>query len=824
MGLKLKISSGYFLLILVLASIIYLYHEKEIRKDALRKEENELADLHNLSQRVYMYLLDLFSQSEVAVAWTEDDFADYCIKLDDFHETLKTLKGRIHTSQQQARVDTFALLLNEKKQLLATIMITFDELSEVSEIVSEQIPVIVSQVRRGRTVPVQPTQTNDTVVKSKPIQQEKRKSIWNVFRRKENKSAYLTQKEQAVIEPKNEIKETRQEKDIKNVRLPIAVPLLQNLSREVTERQKIQRERLLLQMDSLYKNNQLLSIRLNTLISDFEREANLHLLFRYEALQKSREQSSNIIAGLAAFVFFLAVVLYIIVHRDINKRNRYQKALMVADEKSKELLQLRKNMMLTISHDIRGPLNTIICSAELATDIREKKKRNRHLEHIKDSGNYILSLVNNLLDMYRLNESKETRNDIPFQLNNLLERIVTGFTLQANDKGLIFNTDFTNIDVTVRGDADRIEQIADNLLTNAIKFTTSGTVGCKANYMNSKLTLEISDTGIGMDSEVVERIFTPFERVASSMNVEGFGLGLSITKGLVSLLEGTIRVTSTPGKGSCFTVTLPLPETSEKIEEEMNVSLSSGRLPRRVLVIDDDPMQLEVTKEIMERNGITCQACHYAKDVVNELRKAQYDLLLTDMQMPGINGLELLQLLRTSNIGDSKSIPIAAMTARGDKDKDSFVEAGFIGCIHKPFSTKELLCFLSTLMTEKRKNRNHYPKFSALTAEVRGKREMLQLFIQESEENVFALEKALQNNDYKRMRETVHRMMPIWELLQVDEILHSYQSVLHNETILPDTIYRQTKQIASYIRELITEAKDEIAIMDDETENIDSRG
>lgn len=824
MGLKLKISSGYFLLILVLVSIIYLYHEKEIRKDALRKEENELADLHNLSQRVYMYLLDLFSQSEVAVAWTEDDFADYCIKLDDFHETLKTLKERIHTSQQQARVDTFALLLNEKKQLLATIMITFDELAEVGEIVSEQIPVIVSQVRRGRTVPVQPIQINDTAVKSKPIQQKKRKSIWNVFRRKENKSAYLMQKEQAVIEQKNEIKETKQEKGVKNVHLPIAVPLLHNLSREVTERQKIQRERLLLQMDSLYKNNQLLSIRLNTLISDFEREANLHLLFRYEALQKSREQSSNIIAGLAAFVFFLAVVLYIIVHRDINKRNRYQKALMVADEKSKELLQLRKNMMLTISHDIRGPLNTIICSAELATDTREKKKRNRHLDHIKDSGNYILSLVNNLLDMYRLNESKETRNDIPFQLNNLLERIVTGFTLQANDKGLIFNTDFTNIDVTVRGDADRIEQIADNLLTNAIKFTTSGTVGCKANYMNSKLTLEISDTGIGMDSEVVGRIFTPFERVASSMNVEGFGLGLSITKALVSLLEGTIRVTSTPGKGSCFTVTLPLPETSVKIEEEMNVSLSSGRLPRRVLVIDDDPMQLEITKEIMERNGITCQAYHYAKDVVNELRKAQYDLLLTDMQMPGINGLELLQLLRTSNIGDSKSIPIAAMTARGDKDKDSFVEAGFIGCIHKPFSTKELLCFLSTLMTEERKNRSHYPKFSALTAEVRGRREMLQLFIQESEENVYALEIALQNNDYKRMRETVHRMMPIWELLQVDEILHSYQSVLHNETILPDTIYRQTKQIISYIRELITEAKDEIAIMDDETENIDSRG
>lgn len=822
MGLKLKISSGYFLLILVLVSIVYLYNEKEIKKDALRKEESELADLHNLSQRVYIYLLGLFSQSEVAVAWTEEDFADYCIKLEDFHETLRTLKERIHTSQQQARIDSLTLLLDEKKQLLAAIMTTFDEVSEVSEIVSEQIPVIVSQVRRGRTI--QPVQTNDTVVESKPEQQEGKKSIWNVFKKKETKSAYLMQREQAVTEQKKEIKETRQNEEVRNVRLPVAVPLLHNLSREVAERQRVQRGRLLRQMDILYENNQILSVRLNTLISDFEREANLHLLSRYEILQSSREQSSNIIAGLAAFVFLLAVVLYITVHRDINKRNRYQQALKVTDEKNKDLLQLRKKMMLTISHDIRGPLNTIICSAELAADTREKKKRNNHLNHIKDSGNYILNLVNNLLDMYRLNESKETRNDAPFRLDALLERITTRFTLQANDKGLMFTTEFVGIGITARGDADRIEQIADNLLTNAIKFTDSGTVGCKVAYMKGSLTLEILDTGIGMDAEVVERIFAPFERVAPSLNVEGFGLGLSITKGLVNLLEGTIWVESMPGKGSCFTVTLPLLETSEKIEKENHVPVSSGHLPRRVLVIDDDPMQLEITKEILERSSITCRACHYAKEVVNELRQIPYDLLLTDMQMPGTNGLELLQLLRTSNIGNSKTIPIAAMTARGDMDKSRFTEAGFIGCIQKPFSTKELLYFLSTLVTQDRKKGSHQPNFAALTAEVGAKREMLQLFIRESEKNISELEKASQNDDCKQMCETVHCMMPIWELLQVDEILHDYRSALHDDKISTDVIREQTRQVISYIRELIAEAINEITVMDDGTENINSRG
>lgn len=366
-----------------------------------------------------------------------------------------------------------------------------------------------------------------------------------------------------------------------------------------------------------------------------------------------------------------------------------------------------------------------------------------------------------------------------------------------------------------------IHQIT-SALDDAIKFTNSGTVGCKANYIEDRLILEISDTGIGIDAEVVGRIFTPFERFASSLNVEGFGLGLSITKGLVDLLEGTIQVDSTLGKGSCFTVTLPLPRTSEKIEEEKNVPLSFGRLPDRVLIIDDDQMQLEITKEILERNGIVCKICRYAKDVVNELRQSHYDLLLTDMQMPGTTGLELLMLLRSSNIGNSKTIPIAVMTARGDMNKEGLIEAGFIGCIHKPFFEKELLDFLSALMAEERKMKKHHPNFAALTRESRDKRKILQLFIHESEENILELEKALQSDDYKRMRETVHRMMPIWELLQVDEILHDYQSLVRNEKILPDLIGEQTRQIISYIRELIREAKNLTLDIDDEAKNIDS--
>lgn len=141
-------------------------------------------------------------------------------------------------------------------------------------------------------------------------------------------------------------------------------------------------------------------------------------------------------------------------------------------DRNNELLETRKNVILTISHDIRGPLNIIYGYVELAKDTRDRKRRNHHLENIETECKHILHLLNNLLDVYRLNESKETCNNVPFNLNDLLERIVTGFSHIANNKGIIFHHDSQNTDVVLCGDMDRISQIIDNLLTNAVKLQT----------------------------------------------------------------------------------------------------------------------------------------------------------------------------------------------------------------------------------------------------------------------------------------------------------------------------------------------------------------
>ena len=246
-------------------------------------------------------------------------------------------------------------------------------------------------------------------------------------------------------------------------------------------------------------------------------------------------------------------------------------------------------------------------------DTREKKRRNTHLNNIRIVCRHVVHLLNNLLDVYRLNEAKETRNDVPFNLNALLERIAFGFSHVVNNKGILFSHDFTDTDVKLCGDVDRIEQILDNLLSNAVKFTETGTISLNARYNEGKLLLEVKDTGIGMSKDALSRIFRPFERLGSVRNAEGFGLGLPITKGLVNLLGGTIDVTSDIDRGSTFRVTLPLKTTDETIESESLTIPHPAHLPQNVLVIDDDAMLLDVIKEMLERNGMNCTAHNHQR-------------------------------------------------------------------------------------------------------------------------------------------------------------------------------------------------------------------
>ena len=293
------------------------------------------------------------------------------------------------------------------------------------------------------------------------------------------------------------------------------------------------------------------------------------------------------------------------------------------------------------------------------------------------------------------------------------------------------------------------------------------------------------------------------------------------SQGLVNLLDGTIEVTSLINCGSTFRVTLPMPETDEPLESEKHVPAHFTHLHHNVLVIDDDSMLQAVIKEMLERNGMTCTTCTTVKEVVKAMREKDYDLLLTDILMPYTNGFELLTLLRNSSIGNSKTIPIVAMTARGEKEKDAFLNAGFTACIYKPFSSTELIGLLSTI-ERGCPDKKHDVDFSMMLCEVSDKIKLLCSFIDQSKKDVEELNSAIENCNRKKLRETVHRMLPMWKLLHNEEMLFAYRSLLKDERASDTALKEYTQRIINHTDMLMAAAKNEIKRQTNETENTDS--
>lgn len=255
----------------------------------------------------------------------------------------------------------------------------------------------------------------------------------------------------------------------------------------------------------------------------------------------------------------------------------------------------------------------------------------------------------------------------------------------AAGKNLLLNV-LSAGDAVVIGDRDRIIQIGSNLLSNAIKFTEQGSVTVRTQFDQGVLTLIVEDTGTGMDDEEQTRIFTAFERLPNAIAEEGVGLGLSIVKGLVGLLDGRIEVASRKGVGSRFTVCLPLAVAEEAMAESGRSRISVRSYT--VLVLDNDTVLLAAIREMFAYHGVACTVCENTRDLMEHVRSRSYDLLITDLKMPRTNGFEVLNLLRMANVGNSRSIPVIASTASGNCDTGDLYAAGFSGCLKSRFPPK----------------------------------------------------------------------------------------------------------------------------------------
>lgn len=779
-----KIIAGYLILLAVIGSMIaILLHERKKMHD-IADGTAEIREIRNEVNAIRRHIVGIALLGESAIGWDSEDFSAYRNRRLHIDSLLERMKDNGLDLVSHEQIDTLRRLLEEKESRLYHLTTVFQEQRTSDSLLYNRLPEVINKSTRTRTV----------------------------TRRKNGIAGFFGKKE--------------------TVQVPASTTELRQLNRQLMTMQEEHDRHIGLYVDSLRLQNLKLNKRLNSFITALDEQVQAAFQNRETRIAEAKALSFKLFAATIIVAIVLLIISHLVIQRDIRRKEHDRSRLVDALKQNRELSEMRKRIIVTLSHDIRGPLNAICGSAELAIDTRERKRRNTYLDNIIKSSRHITRLANSLLDLSRLDEAKESLNRIPFNLKAFVDDINVEYTCAANDKGLVFKTEAEDTDIVVCGDADRIRQVADNLLTNALKFTRNGTVCFRVSYKDGVMTMEVEDSGIGMDKETVERIFRPFERAAPDISPEGFGLGLPITKGLLNLLGGSISVSSHVGKGSLFHTEIPLAISTEPVKNSVMPAVRRYSLPKRIILADDDPIQLRIVMEMLERNGVSCRTCVGAKDVVSELRKEPYDLLLTDIQMHGTSGFDLLYLLRHSNIGNSRTIPVAAMTARNDVDESRYTEAGFSGCIRKPFSMNELLAFLSSIMERSGQQQEQKADFNALAADTGDMEWMLNAFIKESLDNRTELKEALESmkTDTERMKNTLHRMYPTWEQLGVACELETYSRILHDDTSDDLTISTYTEAVIVRIDRLVGDAKNllsEIRRLDlknytDETQNTHS--
>lgn len=552
-------------------------------------------------------------------------------------------------------------------------------------------------------------------------------------------------------------------------------------------------------------------------------------------------RSARIIGGIAVGAVLLSAFFLILIMRDISRSNRYRQQLEVANKRAEDLLIAREKLMLAITHDFKAPLGSIMGYTELLSRLTEDERQRFYLDNMKSSSEHLLKLVSDLLDFHRLDLNKAEVNRVTFNPSQLFDEIYVSFEPLTAAKGLALQCHVApELNGGYISDPLRLRQIVNNLLSNAVKFTQKGEISLTAGYDSSKLTIAIADTGKGMASEDRERIFQEFTRLSGAQGEEGFGLGLSIVKKLVTLLEGTIDVQSTLGEGSCFTVVLPLypvgkslaesesPESESSENESPYAPKQSVAVPPmkviRVLLIDDDKIQLNLTAAMLKQHGIDAVCCEQLEQLIEQLRSSVFDVLLTDIQMPAINGFDLVKLLRASNIPQAKTIPVIAVTARSEMDKAALHEHGFAGCLHKPFTVKELL--LTVNEGQLSADEAHITEdmgtvginFSALTAYSEDDPEaaysIIHTFIEETGKNVERMQQALNEKEVDGIAAMAHKLLPLFTMIGAEETIAplKWLEACRGEEF-SEKIEETTFNTLEAVRKIISEAEHYLEVM-----------
>lgn len=807
--ITLKVILGYLLLVAIaVCSVVYIY---QIIEQVAGEEEPD----SKARQKVYLVTntLSLLYESEALgqlVGMPQNNVNHFNRTLNKAHSNMDSLRVLITDSVQLLKIDTIDMLLRQKRLNTRRLLETWKETNtehlytiNIEKVIAEQDTFIEQKEIKEHVVVKQ-----DTILSQKKPRGFFRRLADAFSPSREDTSIIVNTTRQIVTDT------------LVNVFNPAdtIASVLKNLQDSVAGQRKLLADQLLERAANLRYNNSIVTRKINQILRDIEEEEVNASLERMQNKQKILRETSLLIAGIAIVSVIIVIIFIFMITRDISKSKYYRMQLEKAKQYAEDLLHSREKMMLTISHDIRAPLSSIIGYIDLLLRRHPDERQQYYLDNMSGSASHILSLVNDLLDFHRLESGKMEIQRVAFSVSALFNEIFTSFRPIAESKDLTFvlNLKEEGTEKLYIGDPIRIRQIVGNLLSNALKFTREGrvvmVVSINALADNSALlNVLVSDSGPGIPPEEQERIFGEFTRLSATEKAEGFGLGLSITRKMTVLMGGNLSLKSVVGQGCDFTIELPLTVADVQVlpaaEEE---AVSEPELPSFVgrdvycLLVDDDPLQLALTEEYLRQNHVEVSSCTDPFSVVTLLQKTSFDAVITDIQMPGMDGYQLLESIRNSGIPGTENLPVIALSASVENEHDHYLKSGFTGFLNKPFTARQLITLLNKLLSTELVVTADF-NFDSLTAFAGEDKEasasILKTFVEETTKSNALLEGTLQDDDREQSAKISHKMVPLFTMLGATSLVEKLRVIEKNATILP------VEEWKSLLSEVIAEVK-----------------